>query len=123
MKHCVTESRIYESLHNVLEFENQNVGTVMLDNQPLFNPYEVGACLGMERETVRFHLTNMDEDERVLLKNSDVGLTNFRKLNNRGELFVTESGIYVLIFSSHKLEAKKFRKWVPMKCMGLKNQA
>jgi prophage antirepressor-like protein len=56
----------------ILEFENQNVETVMLDNEPLFNPYEVGTCLSMDNSTVRNHLAEMDEDEKVLLQNSNV---------------------------------------------------
>ena len=37
---------------------------------------------------------------------------NFRKLKNRGENFLTESGVYKLIFKSHKEEAEKFQDWV-----------
>jgi prophage antirepressor-like protein len=96
----------------IFEFENQNVETITLDNNALFNPYEIGNRLGMEKSTVRDHLAEMDEDERVLLKNSDVGLNLGRKLNNRGEVFVTESGMYMLIFVSRKDVAKKFKKWL-----------
>ena len=37
---------------------------------------------------------------------------HFRKLNNRGEKFLTESGVYKLIFKSDKKEAEKFQDWV-----------
>lgn len=96
----------------VFEFENQNVETVMLDNEPLFNPYEVGTCLGMDNSTVRNHLAEMDEDEKVLLQNSNVRNTDIRKLANRGETFIKESGLYTLMFVSRKPQAKKFKKWV-----------
>lgn len=33
-------------------------------------------------------------------------------MNNAGENFLTESGVYKLIFKSHKEEAEKFQDWV-----------
>ena len=96
----------------IFEFENKTVECFFLDDEPLFNPYDVGKCLGMSEATVKFHLADMDEDEKIILENSEVGLTNFRKLNNRGENFLKEPGLYHLIFKSRKLEAEKFRKWI-----------
>lgn len=37
---------------------------------------------------------------------------HFRKLHNTGENFLTESGVYKLIFKSKKKEAEKFQDWV-----------
>ena len=37
---------------------------------------------------------------------------NIRKLNNAGENFLTESGVYKLIFKSRKEEAERFQDWV-----------
>jgi hypothetical protein len=71
----------------------------------------VGICLGVEDTTVRRHLTEMDSDEVVKLKNSDVRSKDNRKLNNIGENFLTEEGVYALIFRSRKPEAWKYQKW------------
>ncbi|TQW44726.1 phage antirepressor, partial [Clostridioides difficile] len=38
--------------------------------------------------------------------------TDFRKLHNTGENFLTESGVYKLIFKSRKEEAERFQDWV-----------
>ncbi|HBF2991372.1 TPA: phage antirepressor KilAC domain-containing protein, partial [Clostridioides difficile] len=38
--------------------------------------------------------------------------SHIRKLNNAGENFLTESGVYKLIFKSKKEEAEKFQDWV-----------
>lgn len=35
-----------------------------------------------------------------------------RKLNNRGENVLTESGVYKMIFASRSSEAEKFQDWV-----------
>ena len=37
---------------------------------------------------------------------------HFRKLNNAGENFLTESGVYKLIFKSRKEAAERFQDWV-----------
>ena len=94
------------------EFENHDVETLTLNEEALFNPYHIGSCLGMDSSTVRNHLSEMDENEKILLKNSDVRLNDIRKFNNAGETFLKESGVYELIFNSRKPEAKKFRKWL-----------
>lgn len=54
----------------------------------------------------------MNKKQVIKVKNSDVGLTDFRKLNNAGENFLTESGVYKLVFKSRKPNAEKFTDWV-----------
>ena len=55
----------------------------------------------------------MNEKQVVKLTNESIaGLTDIRKLNNAGENFLTESGVYKLIFKSRKPEAEKFQDWV-----------
>ena len=46
------------------------------------------------------------------VKNSEVHNMHFRKLNNAGENFLTESGVYKLVFRSRKPNAEKFTDWV-----------
>ena len=53
-------------------------------------------------------MTQLNSNQVKLLKNSDVQNLDFRKLNNRGEKFLTESGVYKLIFKSDKKEAEQF---------------
>ena len=57
-------------------------------------------------------MSKMNKKQVVKVKNSDVGLTNFRKLNNAGENFLTESGVYKLVFKSRKPNAEAFTDWV-----------
>ena len=54
----------------------------------------------------------MNNKQVVKLKNLDVKDVPIRKLNNAGENFLTESGVYKLIFKSNKKEAEKFQDWV-----------
>ena len=99
-------------MNEMMIFENTEVEIFEYENKILFNPKHVGKCLEMSEATVRDHLRKMNENQVVKLTNSDVGLTNFRKLNNAGENFLTESGVYKLIMKSRKPSAEKFQDWV-----------
>lgn len=99
----------------VFNYEDFNVEVIVLNDEVLFNAKQVGEVL--EIVNVRTSLLNLDEDEKVkvtnkMIENSDVRLVNSRKLNNAGETFLTESGLYALSFRSNKESAKRFTKWV-----------
>ena len=57
-------------------------------------------------------MSKMNEKQVINLNNSNVKDIDVRKLANRGENFLTESGVYKLIFKSDKKEAEKFQDWV-----------
>lgn len=93
-------------------FEGHSVEVFELNGQILFNPYHVGECLGISSSAIRDSISTMNEKQVIKLKNSDVDSTDIRKLNNAGENFLTESGVYKLIFKSRKAEAERFQDWV-----------
>lgn len=99
-------------MQELMIFEGHEVEVFELKEQILFNPYHVGACLEMAAGTVKDHMSRMNDKQVIKVKNSDVGLTNFRKLNNAGENFLTESGVYKLVFKSRKPNAEAFTDWV-----------
>lgn len=99
-------------MNNLMIFENKQVEVFEFNGQILFNPRHVGECLELSESAVRNHLAEMNSKQVVKLKNSNVLLTDFRKLHNTGENFLTESGVYKLIFKSKKKEAEKFQDWV-----------
>lgn len=57
-------------------------------------------------------IKRFNANQKIKLKNSDTVNTLIRKLNNAGENFLTESGIYKLIFRSRKESAERFQDWV-----------
>ena len=97
---------------NNLMFKNVVVEMVVLNGIPYFNPYHVGVCLGLSASPVRDYVSQMNDRQVRKLKNSDVENTDIRKLNNAGENFLTESGVYKLIFKSNKEQAEEFQNWV-----------
>jgi prophage antirepressor-like protein len=96
----------------IFEFEKHDVETVFLNGEPLFNPLDVGKCLGMVEGSIRNFISRMDEDERIKIRNSlDEKLTGTIKKGDMG-LWLREPGLYRLIFKSTKPEAERFRRWV-----------
>ena len=97
----------------LVTFENEkDIEILVLDEQILFNPYDVAECLDLSDSRVKDYLSEMNEKQAVIITNSKVGKTDFRKIANRGEKFLTESGLYKLIFRSRKPEAEHFQDWI-----------
>ncbi|WP_321835434.1 ORF6C domain-containing protein [Clostridium butyricum] len=97
---------------NLMIFENKQVEVFEWNGQVLFNPYHCGNCLDLGESAVRMAIGKMNSKQVVKLTNSKVKDIDFRKLHNTGENFLTESGVYKLIFKSKKAEAERFQDWV-----------
>lgn len=96
--------------NNLMVFEGHNVEVFEWEGKVLFNPKHVAECL--EIKDVNSSIRNFNEKQVIKLTNSKMHDMHFRKLHNTGENFLTESGVYKLIFKSHKEEAEKFQDWV-----------
>ena len=96
--------------NNLMVFEGHNVEIFEWEGKVLFNSKHVAECLDIKN--INDNIRNMNEKQVIKLTNSKIGKTDFRKLHNTGENFLTESGVYKLIFKSHKEEAEKFQDWV-----------
>ena len=99
-------------MQNLMVFEGHDVEVFELNGQVLFNPYHVGACLELGESAVRMAVAKMNGKQVIKVKNSDVSKVDIRKLNNAGENFLTESGVYKLVFKSHKPNAEAFTDWI-----------
>ena len=103
-------TEIIDNNHGI--FEGHEIEIFEFEGEILFNPYQVGECLEISDATVRDHMRKMNKNQVVKLTNSNVGLTNFRKLHNTGENFLTESGLYKLLMKSRKPQAERFTDWI-----------
>lgn len=97
-------------MNNLMIFEDHEVEVLEVEGQVLFNPKHVAECL--EIADVNSSIRNFNEKQVVKLTNSDVHNLHIRKLNNAGENFLTESGVYKLVFKSHKPNAEAFTDWI-----------
>ncbi len=101
--------------NSLLRFDNLELDThirvLVLDDAPLFVAKDVCENLGIEQHNKAvFDLE--DDEKRTLTPASLKGISSNLRIPNRGLQFVTESGLYALIFKSRKEAAKRFRKWV-----------
>ena len=84
-------------------YEGRAVRTVVKDGQTWFVAVDV--CAVLEHSDVSKAVSRLDDDEK--------GATNVRTLGGVQEMnVVNESGLYNLIFTSRKPQAKVFRRWV-----------
>jgi len=88
----------------IFKYENMdNLTTLEIDGEIWFVANEV--CKVLDIKNSRQAVTRLDDDEKgVSLLPTSSG--------NQNKTIVSESGLYSLIFTSNKPEAKQFRKWV-----------
>lgn len=99
-------------MNNLMIFEEHEVEVFELDGQVLFNPYHVGKCLELGDSAIKMAVSKMNNKQVIKVTNSKVKDIDFRKLHNTGENFLTESGVYKLVFRSNKPNAEAFTDWV-----------
>lgn len=54
---------------NLLMYNSNRVEVINYKDKILFNPYDVGSCLDMKEETVRYHIRNFNKNQVIKLKN------------------------------------------------------
>ena len=92
----------------LFNFENHEVRSLLLNNEPWFVGKDVADVLGYSnsRKAMADHV---DDEDKEVLTSRNVTLEN---IPNRGITVVNESGLYSLILSSKMPNAKKFKHWV-----------
>lgn len=93
-----------EKLQSVFNYGDAQVRTVLKNNEPWFVAKDV--CEVLEIRNSRDALVRLDSDEK-----DDVGLTD--AIGRQQETaIVNEAGLYTLILTSRKPEAKQFKRWI-----------
>ena len=92
----------------LFNFENHEVRSLLLNNEPWFVGKDVADVLGYSnsRKAMADHV---DDEDKEVLTSRNVTLEN---IPNRGITVVNESGLYSLILSSKLPSTKKFKRWV-----------
>ena len=94
-------------MSNVTVFENEMFGSIRvveINGEPWFVGKDVCNCLDIHNS--RDAIVRLDNDEKntVVLTDGTPG--------NPNRTVVSEPGLYTLILSSRKPEAKEFKRWV-----------
>ena len=97
-------------MNEMMMFEGNEVEVFEFEGDILFNASHVARCLDISN--VNKNISTMEDYEVIKLSNSKITNSDFRKLHNTGENFLTEAGVYSLIMCSRKPEAKEFKKWI-----------
>ena len=97
-------------MNELMVFEGNEVEVFEFEDKVLFNAKHIAEILGIKN--VNDNISKMSEKQAVKLTNSIIGKTDFRKLHNTGENFLTEAGVNKLILRSNKPEAEKFQDWI-----------
>lgn len=87
----------------VFDFDGNSVRVFNRGGNPWFVAKDL--CLILDIQNIRQNLAKLDEDEK--------GVCSIDTLGGKQDMaIVSESGMYALVLSSRKPEAKPFRKWV-----------
>lgn len=90
-------------LQQIFNYQDQEIRTVIQDGQPWFIAKDL--CEVLEIKNNRDALSRLDEDEKgVVLTDTLGGAQELTAVN--------EPGLYALILSSRKQEAKQFKRWI-----------
>ncbi|KHQ50298.1 BRO-N domain-containing protein [Mameliella alba] len=89
------------------DFDEQAVRVVMRGDDPWFVAADV--CRVLDIGNSRDATARLDDDERLTVGNPDgqTGRGGARQLT-----IISESGLYALVLTSRKPEARRFRKWI-----------
>ena len=87
----------------ITEFQHFNIEIHGTYDEPLFKAKDIGDLLGIKK--IRTTLDNLDDNCKVLKDAHTMG-------GLQEQWFLTEDGLYELLFISRKPIAKEFKKWV-----------
>lgn len=107
-----TKGRFYLTDQNIFNFGGRRVRTAGTPEVPLFRASDVCDVLGLGDAAQACERLDQDEVEEVA-SNKPIPYTEPQaKRGGRKALYITESGLFALVLTSRKPEAKAFRKWV-----------
>ncbi|MEY2239409.1 BRO family protein [Bacillus altitudinis] len=90
-------------LQQIFNYQDQEIRTILKDGQPWFVAKDL--CEVLEIKNNRDALSRLDEDEKGVVLTDTLG-------GSQELAAVNEPGLYALIFSSRKPEAKQFKRWI-----------
>lgn len=92
----------------IFKFEQNEVRTVLVNDEPYFIGKEIAELLGYanSRDALEKHV---DPEDKLVLTSR---ITTLENMPNRGLIGINESGLYSLAIKSGLPSAKKFQRWI-----------
>jgi prophage antirepressor-like protein len=94
----------------VFAYGEQQVRTVLIDNEPWWVLVDVCKVLGL-KESHRV-AARLDEDEKMTMTRTSVTGQLWQRGGAQRLIAVNESGLYSVVLRSDKPEAKEFKRWI-----------
>lgn len=85
------------------QFQDLNIQVYGTHDEPLFRAKDIGELLGIDQ--IRKTIQSLDDDDKIIQPGNST--TGFKE-----QYFLTENGLYEVLFISRKPIAKSFKKWV-----------
>jgi len=85
------------------QFNSKDIRVIEKEGQPWFVARDV--CEVLEIQNISQAVESLDEDEKLTY-------TMYISGQNRAVRLINESGLYSLVLTSRKPEAKTFKKWI-----------
>lgn len=92
-----------DKLQKVFDYGQNRIRTAIVDGVPWFVAADV--CMALEIGNSSQAIARLDEDEKGLILNDTLG-------GPQQMVHVNEAGLYSLILTSRKPEARKFKRWI-----------
>ena len=110
-----TQNRLQNRLQNSLKYEGKRFEYLVYEDTLYFRLKNVANILGLSNP--RMSIDTTDERYVRLLTKSKVCNTYIRNLANRGELFLTEDGLFRIIITSRGRNITAFQDWLRDKAL------
>ena len=95
--------------YNTITFEKNKIIIIIdNDNEIWFNAKQI--CISLKyKYPKQVIINNVDKEDKIQLKNMNI---SFEIKQQPDSMYINETGLYSLLFSSRTAKAKKFIKWI-----------
>ena len=110
---CINTKYSMSILEKVFYYEENEITVIKCRDEIWFTFKDIAKALGYEK-TRNAILKHVDDDDKSILEDLRRGpqIKAPFKIEQRGSIFINESGLYSLIFGSRLESAKVFKRWV-----------
>ena len=110
---CINTKYSMSIIEKVFHYEENEITVIKCRDEVWFRGKDIAKALGYEK-TRNAILKHVDDDDKSILEDLRRGpqIRASFKNEQRGSIFINESGLYSLIFGSRLESAKVFKRWV-----------
>ena len=110
---CINTKYSMSIIEKAFHYEENEITVIICRDEIWFRGKDIAKALGYEK-TRNAILKHVDDDDKSILEDLRTGPKSGPPFKNeqRGSIFINESGLYSLIFGSRLESVKVFKRWV-----------